>query len=64
MICLDGKDDWIYVTENTDKCDMWNLKVKTFEDIHVALDFARGFEIEGKEHNVKVVSYESQNRTL
>ena len=58
MVCLDGKDDWIYVTEDAGKCDMWNLKVKTFEDIHVALDFAKVFAIEGKEHNVKVVSHE------
>ena len=58
MICLDGKDDWIFVTENTGKCD-WNLEPMLFEDIHKALDVARTFEIEGKERNVKVVSYES-----
>jgi hypothetical protein len=57
MVCLDGKDDWIFVTEDTGKCD-WNLKPMLFDDVHKALEVARTFEIEGKEHNVKVVSYE------
>jgi len=58
MICLDSKDDWIFVTKDTGKCD-WNLEPMLFEDIHKALNVARTFEIEGKERNVKVVSYES-----
>jgi hypothetical protein len=57
MVCLDGKDDWIFVTKDTGRCD-WNLEPMLFEDVHSALDVARTFEIEGKEHNVKVVSYE------
>ena len=57
MVCLDGVDDWIYVTKQTEHC--WDLQPVLFEDVHVALDYARAFEIEGKEHNVKVVSYES-----
>ena len=57
MVCLDGKDDWIFVTKDTGRCD-WNLEPMLFEDAHAALDVARTFEIEGKEHNVKVVSYE------
>ena len=58
MVCLDGKDDWIFVTKDTGRCD-WNLEPMLFEDVHKALDVARTFEIEGKERNVKVVSYES-----
>ena len=57
MVCLDGKDDWIYVTKQTEHC--WDLSPVLFDDVHTALDYARAFEIEGKEHNVKVVSYES-----
>jgi len=60
MVCLDGKDDWIFVTKDTGRCD-WNLEPMLFEDVHKALDVARTFEIEGKERNVKVVSYEGQN---
>ena len=57
MVCLDGKDDWIFVTKDTGKCD-WNLQPMLFEDVHAALEVADTFAIEGKEHNVKVVSYE------
>ena len=57
MICLDGKDDWIFVTEQTEHC--WDLKPMLFEDAELALTYARTFEVEGKEHNVRVVSYES-----
>ena len=57
MICLDGKDDWIFVTEDTEHC--WDLKPMLFEDAELALIYARTFEVEGKAHNVKVVSYES-----
>lgn len=56
MICLDGKDDWIFVTEQTEHC--WDLKPMLFEDPELALTYARTFEVEGKERNVKVVSYE------
>ena len=58
MVCLnEQEDDWIFVTKDTGKCD-WNLEPMLFEDVNAALDVARTFEIEGKEHNVKVVSYE------
>ena len=57
MVCLDGKDDWIFVTENTGSCDMWNLRPVLFNDINDALEYATTFTIEGKEHNVKVVTY-------
>ena len=58
MVCLDGKDDWIFVTEDTNKCDMWNLRPMLFDDINDALEYATTFTIEGKEHNVKVVNYD------
>ena len=57
MVCLDGKDDWIYVTEDAGKCDMWNLKVKTFEDANEALDVAKTFQLPDKPENVMVVDY-------
>ena len=57
MVCLDGKDDWIYVTEYKSPWD-FDLQPVLFEDVNAALDVARTFEVEGKEHNVKVVSYE------
>lgn len=58
MVCFSEEDDdWIYVTKDTHgKC--WDLEPVLFEDIHEALGYARTFEIEGKEHNVKVVSYD------
>ena len=57
MVCLSEEDeDWIYVTKQTEHC--WDLEPVLFDDIHNALEYARSFEIEGKEHNVKVVSYD------
>ena len=57
MVCLDGKDDWIFVTEDTRGCD-WNLKPVLFDDISKALEFAKSWSIPGKESNVQVVNYE------
>lgn len=58
MICLDKKeDDWIFVTEDTDKCD-WNLKPVLFEDINEAMAFANTFSLPGREENVMVVNYD------
>ena len=58
MICLDKKeDDWIFVTENTNKCD-WNLKPVLFEDINEAMAFANTFSLPGREENVMVVNYD------
>lgn len=57
MVCLDGKDDWIYITEQTEHC--WDLKPMLFEDASLAYTYAKTFEREGKAHNVKVVTYES-----
>ena len=59
MVCLDKvTDDWIFVTEDT-KGKCWDLRPVLFDDINDALEFAGTFAIEGKEHNVKVVSYEN-----
>ena len=57
MVCLDGKDDWIYVTENTNKCDMWNLKVQTYEDADEAMEVAKTFQHPDNPENVMVVNY-------
>jgi len=58
MICIDTKeDDWITVTEDTGRCD-WNLKPLLFDDINDALKYAEQWTIEGKEKNVRVVSYD------
>jgi hypothetical protein len=56
MICLDGKDDWIYVTKQTEHC--WDLQPVLFEDVETAFEYAAGFTLPGKEKNVKVVSYD------
>ena len=56
-VCLDKvTDDWIFVTEDT-KGKCWDLRPVLFDDINDALEFAGTFAIEGKKHNVKVVSY-------
>ena len=57
MVCLDAKDDWIYVTENTNKCDICNLKVQTYEDAQQAMEVAKTFQLPDKPENVMVVSY-------
>lgn len=57
MVCLDGKDDWIYVTENTNKCDMWNLRVQTYEDAQEAMEVAKTFQHPDKPEMVMVVDY-------
>ena len=58
MICLDGKDDWIFVTENTGKCDMFDLRPVLFGDINVALEYSKTWTVTDKEHNVKVINYD------
>jgi hypothetical protein len=59
MVCLDGKDDWIFVTEDTGKCD-WILQPVLFDDINDALEFVDTLTIPGKERNVQVISYDEQ----
>ena len=56
MVCLDGKDDWIFVTEDS-KGNCWDLRPVLFDDINDALEFANSWAIPGKEQNVKVVNY-------
>jgi len=58
MICLDGKNDWIFVTEDTGSCD-WSLTPVLFDDINEAMSYANTFTLPGREENVMVVSYES-----
>ena len=57
MVCLDSEDDWIFVTEDTGKCD-WNLKPCLFDSVDDAFDFADQMKIPGKEHNIKVIGYD------
>ena len=59
MVCLDGKDDWIYITEQTEHC--WDIKPLLFDDVHEALDAAEQWVVPGKESNVTVVNYEEEN---
>ena len=57
MVCLDGKDDWIFVTEDSGKCD-WNLKPLLFNDEQKAIEYSNAWVIPGKEENVMVVAYD------
>ena len=57
MVCLAGKDDWIFVTEDS-KGDCWDLRPLLFDDINDALEFAQGWVLPGKEENVQVVNYD------
>lgn len=56
MVCLDGKDDWIFVTEDTGKCD-FDLQPVLFDTEEEAQSFAASWRLAGSEKNVKVVSY-------
>jgi hypothetical protein len=57
MVCLDGKDDWIYITKQTNQQHCWNLQPKLFEDAYEAMQFAQVFQIPDKPQNVMVVDY-------
>ena len=57
MVCLDGKDDWIFITEDP-KGNCWDLRPVLFDDINVALEHAKTWTVPDKEHNVKVVNYD------
>ena len=46
MVCLDGKDDWIYITKQTEHC--WDLQPELFEDAHKAMEFAQKFQLPDK----------------
>jgi len=56
MICLDGQDDWIYVTE-TGAHNSYDLKVKLFATPEQAESHADVWRTSGKEHQVRVVEY-------
>jgi len=56
MICLDGQDDWIYVTE-TGAHNSYDLEVKIFATEQQAERHADVWRVTGKEHQVRVVEY-------
>jgi hypothetical protein len=61
MVCIDvEEDDWIFVTEDNGKCDMFDLRPVLFDDINEAMAFAGTFALPGKEENVIVVNYGEQ----
>jgi len=61
MVCIDVEtDDWIFVTEDNGKCDMWDLRPVLFDDINEAIAYAGTFALPGKEENVMVVNYDEQ----
>ena len=56
MVCLDGKDDWLYITEHTKNC--MDLRPVLFDLEEDAENYAITWRLEGKAEYVKVVSYE------
>ena len=59
MVCLDGKEDWIYITKQTEHC--WDLQPVLFDDVNEALAYSEQWVVPGKEKNVVVVSYDEKN---
>ena len=59
MVCLDGKEDWIYITKQTEHC--WDLQPVLFDDVNEALVYSEQWVVPGKEKNVVVVSYDEKN---
>ena len=55
-VCLDGKDEWLYVTEYTRNC--MDLVPVLFDDEESAENYAIILRIEGKADMVKVVEYD------
>ena len=49
-------DDWLYVTEDTGKCD-WDLQPVLFDSEDEAESFAAAWRLAGAEKSVKVVEY-------
>jgi len=61
MVCIDvEEDDWIFVTEDNGKCDMWDIRPVLFDDINEAMAYAGTFSLPGKEENVQVVNYDEK----
>lgn len=56
MVCLDGKDDWLYITEDTGKCD-FDLQPVLFDTEDEADSFATAWRLSGAEKSVKVIEY-------
>ena len=56
MVCLDGKDDWLYITERTTNCV--DLQPVLFDLEEDAENYAITWRLEGKAHYVKVVKYD------
>jgi len=60
MVCLNKEeDDWIFVTEDNGKCDMFNLQPVLFDDINEAIAYAGTFALPDLEENVMVVNYDA-----
>ena len=55
-VCIDGKDDWLYITESNRNC--MDLRPVLFDDEESAENYAITWRLEGKAHYVKVVEYE------
>ena len=61
MLCIDPEeDDWIFVTEDNGRCDMWDLRPVLFDEVHEALAYSEQWVIPGKEENVLVVNYDEE----
>lgn len=52
-------DDWLYVTTSGEN-GLEDLKVKTWDDSLAAEDFADTIRLDGREANVKVVTYNGE----
>jgi len=60
MVCINGnEDDWLFITKDNGKRDMFNMEPVVFDDINEAMAYANSFELPGKEHNVKVINYDN-----
>lgn len=53
-----SEDDWIYITEPDGT--MFEVRPVVYETFEQAEQAARVWSLKGKEHNVKVVSYDEQ----
>lgn len=56
MVCIDGDDDWMFVTE--DSGEAFIRQPILFDDFDEALIAAENWIEPGKEENVMVVEYE------
>jgi len=56
MVCIDGDDDWMFVTEDSGK--QFIRQPLLFDDFDEALIAAEQWIEPGKEENVMVVEYE------